>query len=235
MSFNFNPPRFKKIDIDDIIDFKGLIIADFHLYESETSFEEDDLLIKNLKLLVAKVNPTHVFVLGDIIHFLYYRSDKWYYNFFNKLESNFKIPIYIIPGNHDYSENPPFKNCFDLYGCKKNVKCFEVEILEIQYSDEFSVFLGHDVGFNCSVHGKKNVIKWMNIIRNHKYCSKIIKNNDVFIVGHTHENIDDDKTKNYSIAPFSVSLGFKNGSYGIISFKKGFKFKHKNNFKMIMK
>ncbi|KAK8899195.1 hypothetical protein M9Y10_001497 [Tritrichomonas musculus] len=227
--------RFSEIKIDNFDIFKGLIVADFHLHKtSQLQSYDEDLLIFNLRHLVKETNPTHMFILGDIIHFFFNRKDECYFSFFQKLENNFSIPIYIIPGNHDYDGFSLGKNCFGSYNNQKNVKCFDVEFLEIKFSENFSVFLGHDAHNNSFVHGNSKIISWMNKIRHFNSCKDRIKDTDVVIVGHTHEDVDDDETKNYSIAPFSVSYNLDKGSYGIISFNDGFKFEHKTDFNLIL-
>ncbi|KAK8885472.1 hypothetical protein M9Y10_040921 [Tritrichomonas musculus] len=222
-------PRFYRVEIDDFNIFKGLIIADFHIGQFLSIEKEKVALINCLKSLIDHEKPTHVFILGDIIHFSSERTDEWYFDFFQLLEDNFSLPICIIPGNHDYDLSP-YRNCFNLYKNEKNVKCYDVEFLEIKYSDNFSLFLGHDASYNMFVHFKSPIVQWMNEIRNSKYCKSIIKKNDVVIFGHTHEDIDDDETRNYTIAPFSISL--EESSYGLISFNNGFKFDHKTSFSL---
>lgn len=223
-------PRFYNVEINDFDNFKGLIVTDFHLGQTINLENDRKALIKNLERLVLQENPTHLFILGDIIHYSFQRVNEWYFDFFKMLENSFSFPIYIIPGNHDYEIFPDEGNCFSLYANEKNVKCLDVEFLVIKYSDSFSLFLGHDVSYNRSVHTKKPIIDWMNEIRHWRSCKDKIKDTDVLIFGHTHEDIDDEETNNYTIAPFSLDL--KQSSYGIISFKNGFKFEHMTNFKL---
>ena len=224
-------PRFYQVEVSDFNSFKGLLVADFHLGQFTTLEKDEDLIIRNLRNLLIQENPTHLFILGDIIHYSIARADEWYFDFFKLLEDNFTLPIFIIPGNHDYDLFPDIRNCFSLYKSEKNVKCLDVEFLEIKYSDDFTLFLGHDAGYNNFVHTKVPIINWMNEIRHSYYCKDIIKDTDVVIFAHTHEDIDDDETKNYTIAPFSV--GLEDSSYGLISFTCGFKFEHKTKFPLV--
>lgn len=217
--------RFFKIKIKDLDTFKGLIISDFHLGKFNDLLVEENLLINDLKQLVKEVNPTHIFILGDIINFTESCVDEWYFNFFKMLENNFNLPIYIIPGNHDRLSKPSC--CFSRYKSDKLLKCIDTEFLEIQFNDNFSVFFVHDAKYDSNIYGMLPLKDWMNKIRSWDH-GKNIKKDDVLIFGHTHSNFDDDEDKNYAIGPFSVSL--KGTSYGVIFYNDKFHFQHFTSF-----
>lgn len=218
--------RFDKANINNLDQFKGLIVTDFHLGKlNELSYEEN-ILINNLKQLVEVVNPSHIFILGDLIQYSESCTDKNYFDFFKMLENNFPLPIYIIPGNHD--RYPQLNNCFSRYKSDKQLKCIDTDFLEIKFNEKFSVFLVHDAKYDSDVYGMLSIPDWMNKIRNWKCCKNKIKNDDVLIFGHTHSNFDDDESKNHAIGPFSVSLN--GSSYAVISYGDKFHFQHFHNF-----
>mgnify|MGYP006962204728 CR=1 FL=1 len=70
----------------------------------------------------------------------------------------------------------------------------------------------------------------MKEIRHSYYCKNKMKDTDVVIMAHTHEDIDDEETNNYTIGPFSMDL--LRSSYGLISFSDCFKFEHKTDFQL---
>ncbi|OHT09590.1 hypothetical protein TRFO_21475 [Tritrichomonas foetus] len=224
--FGMCSPTYFEVHIDDFETFKGLIVADFHIGCILEREESEKKIFENLQLLVEKVQPTHIFILGDIFHYNFAREDDWYFNFFDSLAQLFTCPIFIIPGNHDYTLFPVQENCFTQYKKDNNIYPIDVDLLEIQFSNEFSLFLGHDIRYNQFVHFHEFVVKWMNEIR--QYCKDRMKNSDVLIIGHTHEDIDDEETNNYTLGPFSCDL--KESSYGIITFNPEFKFQHEINF-----
>lgn len=226
MSFEPESLRFNKADITNFDTFKGLIVTDFHLGKFNELENEEIKLISNLKELVKTVDPSHLFILGDLIHHSDGVNDQNYYDFFEKLENNFSLPIYIIPGNHD--RHPSLNDCFNRYRSSKQLMCIDTEFLEIKFNENFSVFLVHDAKYDSDVYGMLPLADWMNKIRNWKCCKKMIKSNDVLIFGHTHANFDDEENKNHAIGPFSVSL--KGSSYAVISFSDKFNFQHFHNF-----
>lgn len=214
--------QFFKVNIDNLESFIGLIVTDFHIGKFNDFLKEKDTLISKLKQLVNEINPTHLFILGDIINYSESSPIEWYYEFFNDFKKNILLPTYIIPGNHD--RHPQFMNCFHQFNNDEHLRCIDADFLEIPFNT-FSVFLVHDAKYDSNLYGMLPIADWMNKIRNWKCCQKNIKKNDIIIFGHAHTDFDDEENKNHVIGPFSISL--KGSSYCIISNIDGnFQFQH---------
>ena len=77
----------------------------FGMFENNNGFEKETVLYKKAVKAVNRLNPDFVVITGDLVNNL---KDTLQIAEFNRItkEINSKIPVYLIPGNHDIGNVP---------------------------------------------------------------------------------------------------------------------------------
>lgn len=193
----------------DVNGFKGLVISDLHIGYVHNKIDSMNYLMKRLHKLVKAVKPTHLFILGDIIHIGLFNLPSQFNAFFRRLEQ-LKIPVHIIPGNHERY----VKSFVDFFSIKSEMVFFHnYELMRIIPSNNTRmVVMGHDVKNDLKVHGKRLVREWYNLLRTE--FSELIPENALMILGHLHERVISQDKLTISIFPYSVD--YESFQYGIL-------------------
>jgi len=205
-------PKNVIIEYEDIRysgDFRALLISDLHIGFCQPVEEGKYSLFLKIKDLITDENANYVFILGDIVHFRFYRFVDSWISFYNLLDT-IGTPICIIPGNHDRYMHG-MVNFFSRY---RNVSIINKELLRIFVNDSpIPLILGHDLKNDKKVHGDDLVRSWFSMLRS---LFSFIPQESLMIVGHTHETVVSDDQLTYSISPFSYDLGYY--EYGIVEY-----------------
>lgn len=183
--------------IDPAADFNAILISDLHLSKFSELKDAISQLIPKLKQVIELQRPTDIFMLGDIIHHKRPKPD--YFYFFKKLEL-LKIPIHIIPGNHDRRVRDKLEAYKGFYVSYNNC-----DVLRLLYPDVSNmVCLGHDLFNDKKVHQQHLARQWFKMLRN--TFKSILTKNSLLILGHIHQDFHSKDDKTFSIRPFSIDL-----------------------------
>lgn len=200
----------KTIDIVvDASNFKGLVISDLHIGYQHPKIDSMNALMPHLRQLVNDVAPTHVFILGDIIHILPISLPYHFNTFFRMLES-LGLQVHIIPGNHE-RYNRTYVNLFKINS--KTVFFHNCELMRIIPSTNTrKVVMGHDLKNDLKVHGNTYVRRWFELLRNQ--FNDVIEHDSLMILGHLHEIVHSEDRLTISVLPYSYDYNMY--CYGIL-------------------
>ncbi|KAI5548462.1 metallo-dependent phosphatases family [Trichomonas vaginalis G3] len=181
-------------------DTKIVAISDLHVGQFESTANNTPKMVDKIRELVEKVKPTALFILGDIIHFKFYRIPTSWLDFYRLLDT-INIPIYVIPGNHDRYLHDYVKNHFQ----GTNVHLLNVEIMCV-YVEGYPhpVIFGHDLKNDKKVHGDEITHEWIRMLR--ETFHDIIPDESLMVLGHLHDFVITRDKQNVTVLPFSCSL-----------------------------
>jgi calcineurin-like phosphoesterase family protein len=163
-------------------------------------------VLSALSEVIAREQPSVVFVLGDVVHSG--RDPGLYLKFYRDMES-LGVEIRIIHGNHDQRVH-----C-EVVGKHKGqrVKVYREDLLlVISRNGTRAVALGHDLRNDLAVRTEDFVAKWFRLLR--EAFAEHIPKDGLLIVGHVHAWNKDDQGLSYSIPVFSADLGVF--AYGVL-------------------
>ncbi|OHS97644.1 hypothetical protein TRFO_09353 [Tritrichomonas foetus] len=200
---------------------RALVITDIHIGYYHDYDNDRMEFLKHLTEVIQKENPTDVFICGDLIHHSRELKDKqMFFSLFREFEK-FKIPFWIIPGNHDFFVKF-IECCFNEYK-GKYVHPIECDILiATDKKNKHKIAFAHDFRIIGNGHRRPGVKWWFTYCKSQK---KDFPEGIYFICGHVHQDFDIFEENLSTLSPFCPS--WKNYRYGIVSFDKkhGFTFR----------
>lgn len=123
------------------------LISDIHYDTYENLTKED--FFENIKQLVTENSLDTLVIGGDISN-----SHKTTFPFVEELQAQLNIPVYFVPGNHDYWEkNLVHKDSMKVY---QNYVDHPQSLLEspVILSDKYAL-VGHSAWYNHAIHGQQ--------------------------------------------------------------------------------
>ena len=201
----------KSFDIDVSCDnFKGLIITDLHIGYQFHVKESVFMLIPKIQRLIEQVQPTCVFILGDLIHIgaRHIFPGDWT-SFFRKLE-RLNIETHIIPGNHEKYMRGLIAT---FYYPHAKVRFHSVELIRLLPTNGTRIVaMGHDLRNDNKVHSNRGLSSWVHMLRTS--FSRLIPPDALLVLGHTHQNFVSSDRLTYTIDTFSVDYPVR--CYGLL-------------------
>ncbi len=93
----------------------------FGFLDANKSVEKETMLYEKAVAVVNRLNPDFVVITGDFVHD---HTDSAQWKEFDRVTGMIKrsVPVYLVPGNHEYSTNPSeeeFARYKDIYGDDK--------------------------------------------------------------------------------------------------------------------
>ena len=188
---------------------KFLVFSDLHICQHVNLTRSCEILIDTISNLINSIHPSHIFILGDIVHVFVFHTPNYWTTFYEKLEQ-FNLPVYVIPGNHDRYIHSFVKLCY--HG--RNVHLKNVEILRVFVEGyQYPLIMGHDLKNDRKVHSQTLVRRWIQMLRS--TYSNLIPEQSKMILGHLHDAYQFNEEKTYTLEPFSPSLGVF--YYGVVT------------------
>ena len=206
-------PKTRHIKVEDITiensdSLKFLVFSDLHIGQFSSLSVTRQQVYDKINQLIEMVHPTHIFILGDIVHVNIFHLTSAWTDFYEMLE-NFHIPIMIIPGNHERYIHGLVKNSF--HG--NYVKLYNVELLRIHVNGiPNPLIFGHDVKNDKKVHTTELVRQWMTMLRT--TFQNEIPEESIMVLGHVHGVFNSVDNKTFTLDPFSPGLHCYH--YGVI-------------------
>lgn len=190
------------LHIENTGNLRFLVFTDLHIGQTNSTSEETPKIFEKIVEAVRIAAPTHIFILGDIVHLKLYHIPTSWTDFYKMLET-LNIPIHLIPGNHD---RKVFMHSFvKMIYTENNVHLHNVELLRVFVSGyKYPIVFGHDVKNDKKAHGNKAVRAWIDMLRRtfHEY----IPDESLLVLGHVHSYIKTVDKLSYTLKPFSLSL-----------------------------
>ena len=159
----------------------------FGFLDANKSVEKETLLYEKAVEIVNRLNPDFVVITGDFVHD---HADSSQWREFNRITGMFNesIPVYMVPGNHEYSTNPSdeeFAHYKEVYGDDK-----------FSFSHKKNLFIGiNSYLLKTDSHKLENVqFEWL---ENELKAAKNFRNIIVF-THHPFFGTDPDEPETYS-------------------------------------
>ena len=198
-------PKTRHISVENLTfepseNLKFLIFSDLHIGQFSSLSETRQQVYDKINQLIQLVHPSHIFILGDIVHVNIFHLPSAWTDFYEMLE-NFQIPIVIIPGNHERYIHGLVKSLY--HGT--NVHLFNVELLRVYIRGyNYPLIFGHDVKNDKKVHTTQLVREWMTMLRT--TFSDKIPEHSLMVLGHVHGYFSSVDNKTFTLDPFSPGL-----------------------------
>lgn len=190
------------IHLENTGNLKLLVFSDTHIGQFDSTSAETPPTFAKIQELVNLTKPTHIFILGDIIHVNPFHMPSSWTDFYKMLET-LNIPVHVIPGNHDRYIHSIVKALYH----EQNVQLHNDELMRV-FVDGYTnpIIFGHDVKNDMKIHGIDITRQWIKMLRTTFH--DLIPDESLFVLGHFHDYVNSEDNLSYTIMPFSYSLNF---------------------------
>jgi predicted phosphodiesterase len=180
----------------------GLILSDQHFGRTNNGITEIQDFLKEFRLLLSRVKPDYLLLLGDTLDWSCPDPAAVFQNFVENLEQ-FQIPVFLLGGNHDRHVLQSYARDHPWVTMVRNDLTIGVTATGSEGGWNRILF-GHDLGndFQVDPCDAPVFVSWMKAV-----FEEIVGPTQLLFLGHTHQDIWDEKHGCGSVGRFAPAQG----------------------------